>query len=59
MLQKPGKKSKNSDHIRYLSQRLALWSNGDFAALLSEGRAIQKRLTHVQRKPEQVEKVFT
>ena len=45
MLQKPSKKSKAKDHVKYLLSRLQKWSNGDLNGLMAECREIQKRLT--------------
>ncbi len=44
MLQKPSRRSKNRDHIRYLSQRIQKWKQGDLTSLVTEGSEIQKRL---------------
>ena len=45
MLQKPSQRSKNKDHVRYLTKRLSLWKEGCLDKLLSEGEEIQKRMT--------------
>ena len=45
ILQKPLSKSKASDHIQCIEQRLKLWSCGDLTALLEEGCSIQHGLT--------------
>ena len=58
MLQKPSRTSKNRDHIKYLTERLNKWKNGQFDILVSECEAIQSRLIHSERKSEHVEKVF-
>ena len=58
MLQKPSKKSKNRDHIRYLKERLEKWKIGDLAGLVSEGDAIQKRLRSFKQTPVDTQKVF-
>ena len=52
LLQKPGYKSKSKVHSECLSRRLVKWEDGDFDALLKEGRAIQKKNkeTHTQMK---------
>ena len=44
LLQKPHPKSKAKEHTAHLDHRLKLWTNGDFAALLAEGRTIQHHL---------------
>ena len=44
MLQKPSKRSKSSDHKRYLSKRLLWWKEGKMMELLAEAEEIQKRL---------------
>ena len=59
MLQKPSKKSKNHDHIKYLSKHLGLWLKGDFSPIVSECEAIQSRLTQSKRTPEHIDKVFS
>ena len=59
MLQKPAKKSKSSDHIRYLKKRLAMWKEGKLNELLSECVEIQKRLKSSKRKEEAVSRGFT
>ena len=58
MLQKPSKKSKNRDHIRYLNERLGKWKQGLFDVLVSECEAIQSKLLYSKKKPEHIEKVF-
>ena len=45
LLQKPAPNSKTADHIRYLEKRLQMWKEGCLADLLSEGVAIQNRLS--------------
>jgi len=45
LLQKPSKNSKAKDHLISLERRLILWENGDLQELISEGTAIQDRLT--------------
>ena len=42
MLQKPSRKSKTKDHIRYLEKRLGLWKEGRLDDLVSEGKEIQR-----------------
>ena len=59
MLQKPSKKSKNKDHIRYLVKRIKLWKEGKLSALISEGKEIQKRLQSSSRKEEEMIKGFS
>ena len=44
MLQKPSAKSKNQDHMRYLTKRLEMWKNGQLKELMSECEEIQSRL---------------
>ena len=44
MLQKPSKKSKARDHLRFLSSRLEKWRAGDLGSLMAECSEIQKRL---------------
>ena len=44
MLQKPHAKSKARDHIACLERRLTVWSKGDIAELLHEGKVIQRSL---------------
>ena len=44
ILQKPFRSSKSKDHINCIERRLSLWKQGDFKALLEEGRVIQGRL---------------
>ena len=59
MLQKPSRKSKAKDHVKYLSTRLEKWSKGDLKGLMSEGKEIQKRLARSQtQKAEAKEKTF-
>ena len=43
-LQKPSKTSKSKDHITCMERRHSLWKQGNFKALLEEGRAIQGSL---------------
>ena len=60
LLQKPSKRSKTSDHVRYLTKRLALWKQGEINTILREGMAIQKALTSRRSKtnPDNARKVF-
>ena len=44
VLQKPSKTSKSKDHIKCMERRHSLWKQGNFKALLEEGRAIQGSL---------------
>ena len=46
LLQKPTKKSKNSDHTRILERRLKMWKDGDIEALVREVKSIQKPLKY-------------
>ena len=50
MLQKPHRKSKDSEHRVALESRLTHWSNGDFMELLQEGNAIQSYLNKYHKK---------
>ncbi len=43
LLQKPEKKSKTRDHIKYPEKRLAWWKDGDLDQLVREGKAITTR----------------
>ena len=45
VLQKAHKESKMKEHSKCLVRRLKSWSDGDLAALLSEGRTRQQRLS--------------
>ena len=45
LLQKPSKNSKVANRAKHLQRRLDLWHSGDVAALLNEGKCIQKRLS--------------
>ena len=45
LLQKPSKNSKVANRAKHLQRRLDLWHSGDLAALLNEGKCIQKRLS--------------
>ena len=45
LLQKPHFKTKAKEHKECLNRRLDLWEAGNFEALLSEIRAIQKKLS--------------
>ena len=44
VLQKPSKTSKSKDHIWCMERRHSLWQEGNFKALLEEGRASQGSL---------------
>ena len=50
LLQKPHRSSKHKEHKECLERRLKLWKEGDFEALLAEGRTLQlyqtKRIPH-------------
>ena len=59
MLQKPARRSKNADHIRYLKKRLSLWKEGKLQELMSEGTEIQKRLTSSKKREEAAARGFT
>ena len=41
MLQKPSRKSKAKEHLKYLEKRMRLWSAGDLNAIMAENREIQ------------------
>ena len=58
MLQKPSRKSKKADHIRYLKKTLAMWKEGKLKELLSECGEIQKRLKKSKRKEADASKGF-
>ena len=59
MLQKPSKKSKAKDNIKYLQKRLEWWYTGNIKSLLSEAREIQKRLSKgIVKRKETREKAF-
>ena len=58
LLQKPSPHSKASDHVKYLEKRLHLWKEGNLEDLLSEGVAIQNRLTRTKRQPDNGEQRF-
>ena len=55
MLQRPAPNSKTRVNSKYLSERLAKWSNGDLKSLLSEAKEIQKRLKVSAKKKQQDE----
>ena len=61
MLQKPAKKSKNKDHVRYLGERLKKWKGGCFDELLSECEMIQKKMmrSSTRQDHDQITRVFT
>ena len=60
MLQKPSARSKNRDHIKYLSKRLEMWKNGQLSELMSECEEIQLNLQRsTKRKQDSKEKEFT
>lgn len=44
LMQKPSKKSKTKDHIKYLEDRFCKWKDGDIDVLLREGESIQSNL---------------
>ena len=44
LLQKPSRKSKNREHVKYLNKRMEWWKHGKLEELLSECEAIQTRL---------------
>ncbi len=64
LLQKPNCTSKTKEHINYLEKRLERWKEGDLTSLLSEGRAIQNRLSKShsvrgkQKQQQQVSRLF-
>ena len=51
LLQKPSAKSKTADHIKYLDRRLTYWREGRLVELISEGTAIQNRMSQKKKKP--------
>ena len=61
LLQKPGRTSKDRDHVLLLEQRMKLWKEGDLISLIAEGRAIQSRLKcHPSKQSEaQITRSFT
>jgi len=59
LLQKPSRQSKTKDHNRKLEERLKLWEKGDIAALIKEGKAIQKKLVASKSTPQETHKVFS
>ena len=59
ILQKPAKKSKRADHVRYLSKRLLWWKEGEFDKLFDEAAEIQRRLHESERKDISALKGFT
>ena len=44
LLQKPHAKSKHKEHKDCLKRRMKLWKNGDFDALITKGRILQRNL---------------
>lgn len=44
LLQKPFSEAKAKDHVACLKRRMVAWKAGEISSLLTEGRAIQKRL---------------
>ena len=58
MLQKPSKKSKKSDHTRYLKKRLGLWKEGRIQEIVLEVEQIQKRLISSKRSEDAKERGF-
>lgn len=59
LLQKPGKNSKNNEHIALLKARLEKWRTGRIKDLIAEGKAIQKRLERSKHNPIEHKKIFT
>ena len=57
MLQKPGQKSKASDHSRYLTKRLQWWKDGKLKEIMSEAEEIQKRLPPPKGESEEEDKL--
>ena len=49
LLQKQAPNSKSADHVRYLEKQLGMWKEGDLSNLISEGKAIQNRMTRKKR----------
>ena len=58
LLQKPGKRSTQRENINALSRRLELWKAGKFSELLSESKAIQKKLSSASSNGESARKGF-
>ncbi len=61
MLQKPSMRSKNKDHIKHLSDRLALWKQGKLSDLMEHARVIQSAInkTHLANKKDADLKSFS
>ena len=51
MLQKPSRKSKPREHIKYLTSRLGRWKNGQLKSLMDEACEIQSRLLKIKPRP--------
>ena len=49
LLQKPSYKSTSKEHSQCLDRRMTQWECGDFNAILSEVRTIQKRLPKINK----------
>ena len=58
VLQNPGKRSTPKEHTIALTRRLELWKNGQFLDLLSEARAIQKKIRSSTQNSESTSKGF-
>jgi hypothetical protein len=60
LLQKPSKKSKSRDHVKYLKERLVLWREGKIHDLLRQGKTIQDKLTsNPGKNPQNTDLVFS
>ena len=58
-LQKPSKTSKTKDHKMHLERRIGMWRQGSICSLVSEGKAIQKRISSSRsRKQQNLSKSF-
>ena len=59
MLQKPSTKSKARENIKYLSERLKMWHDGELDQLMSQVQKIQERIKiKVVRKEDEKRKAF-
>ena len=61
LLQKPNGKANAKDHVRFLGERLAMWTDGDIVSLLRQAEAIQERILVSKQKmgEEHVARVFS
>ena len=58
MLQKPFKKSKAKDHLKFLEKRLKWWSDGEIDLIYKECEAIQQELLKSKTRQSNINKVF-